>query len=68
MDEHTSAMASRREVRDAIDGSLDEHGAQLVARLLHRNVDEVKRTASVDDPSNEHGARSLMAMAAGGRA
>lgn len=65
MDEHASAMASRREVRDSLDEYLDTRGAELVAILLHRDGGESRRAAAVDDPANESGARALMAMAGG---
>lgn len=63
MDEHVSAQASRREVRDSIDDHLDTVGAQLVAVLEHRDAAAAARQASVDDPSNEQGAATLMALA-----
>jgi hypothetical protein len=67
VDEHASALASRREVRDSIDRSLDEQGARLRAQLEHRDVADAARAAAVDDPSNEQGAQALMALASGGR-
>ena len=68
VDEHTSAVQSRHDVRSSIDEHLTDHGGRLRATLLERRTpDEVEQTTRVDHPSNEQGAQALMALAAGAR-
>lgn len=66
LDEHTSMMASRAEVRDRIDVALDEAGAKIAAVVEGRPPAEVDRELWVNDPGNEQGAAGLMALAQGG--